>query len=147
MLSHLNKLTLLTLLTLSLLLPVKLAAQSPTCTFGEFEAGLPGFEDACIDNIVQGGTPFLSLIGFLAPWLVVLVVGTALIVIVAAGYKYMIAGGDGGKVEDAKKMIGAALLGIFLALGSYMLLNTISSQFATDDINNEPRLIVPSPNP
>lgn len=46
--------------------------------------------------------------------------------ILAAGFNYIIAGGDSQKIEEAKSGIGHALIGLVLVLGSYLLLYTIN---------------------
>ncbi len=44
------------------------------------------------------------------------------------GFQYLTAGGDGGKVSGAKKRIGDALVGLILALGTYVILTTVSDR-------------------
>ncbi len=123
---------------LFLTLPVTTFAQgnSSDCAnnkFGCFEVPLPGITDKSIDNFVKkdGGIGLVGYVSFIAKIITGVIIATALIIVVAAGYVYMTAGGDGGKVELAKSMIKAALLGIILALGAYLILNTISPQFAS----------------
>lgn len=42
------------------------------------------------------------------------------------GFQYLVAGGDSGKVSEAKKRITDALVGLVLALGAYVILTTVS---------------------
>lgn len=48
-----------------------------------------------------------------------------------AGVLWLIAGGDSGKVTESKKVMGNAIIGLLLALGSYMLLNAINPNLVT----------------
>ena len=102
-------------------------------TFGELESGIKveGKDDIdaiAADTSARGGV--VGFIGVIINLLLALVVGAGLIVFVIAGYRYMTAGGDGHKVSSAKSLMGAALLGIVLAIAAQMILNIISPQFA-----------------
>lgn len=44
------------------------------------------------------------------------------------GFQYLMAGGDSGKVSEAKKRITDALVGLVLALGAYTILTTMSDR-------------------
>lgn len=50
----------------------------------------------------------------------------AVIVMMAGGYYWLFSGGNAGRVTQAKEYIGGAVLGLTLALGSYMILNLIN---------------------
>lgn len=50
----------------------------------------------------------------------------AVIVMMAGGYYWLFAGGNAGRVTQAKEYIGGAIMGLALALGSYMILNLIN---------------------
>ncbi|TAN57601.1 hypothetical protein EPN15_03690 [Patescibacteria group bacterium] len=62
----------------------------------------------------------------------------AVIVLMAGGYTWLFAGGNSSKVGEAKSLIGSAVLGLFLALGSYMILYLINPELTNlkslDDI-------------
>lgn len=128
---------LLSVLVLQFFLPSfsseALAAQEDceNSRFGCFEVGLPGIKTSTtIDDFAKQG--LVGYINIVANVIIGLIIATGLISVVAAGYVYMTAGGDGGKVETAKTMIKAALLGIILALSAFLILNTISPQFASE---------------
>lgn len=53
----------------------------------------------------------------------------AVIAISWGGVRWLLSGGESGKIEEAKKIIGNALVGLLLALGSYVFLATIGPQF------------------
>jgi hypothetical protein len=50
----------------------------------------------------------------------------AVIVLMTAGYEWITAGGNSERISSAKKRIGGALMGLFLAFMSYFILNVIS---------------------
>jgi lysylphosphatidylglycerol synthetase-like protein (DUF2156 family) len=110
---------LLAVLTLLPLGSLPVQAQED-CQFGEAEAPLPGLS-GCIDKLKLS-----KVVNQLANFAVAAIVAIALITVVAAGYVYMTAGGNATQVTTAKTMIIAALLGLALALLSYIILNTIN---------------------
>lgn len=52
----------------------------------------------------------------------------AVVVMMAGGYVWLFAGGNASKVTEAKSLITSAVLGLFLVLGSYMILNLINPE-------------------
>ncbi|HTK05312.1 MAG TPA: pilin [Candidatus Eisenbacteria bacterium] len=48
------------------------------------------------------------------------------VVFVVAGFQYLTAGGDAGRVSKAKERIRDALVGLLLTLGAYVILNTVN---------------------
>lgn len=95
-----------------------------------------------LNNInCSGSAPLVSVFVYLSQIITGLIIAAAVIIVVVAGYMYMTAGGDGSKVETAKTMIKAALLGIILALGAILILRTISPQFTPTE---DPKLLLPS---
>jgi hypothetical protein len=48
-----------------------------------------------------------------------------LVLVVYAGYMWMTAGGDEGKVEKAKETIGRAVIGLFIVICAYAIANFI----------------------
>jgi hypothetical protein len=99
---------------------------SESCLFGNFEMPLPGLENRSMCSFT-----FVEYIAIIVQIFTGVVVVAGLIGIVVGGYIYMTAGGDAGRVGTAKQFIMSALFGIALALASYIILNTISPQFAS----------------
>ncbi len=97
--------------------------------FGNAEVPLPGQPAGIGDIAANGLLPYMQI---LINYLTVGIVLIAVILIVVGGFTYMTAAGDASKVSKGKSFIGYALLGITLTLCSYLILNTISSQFTTD---------------
>lgn len=105
-------------------------------TFGNFEVGLPGITDPSIDNFVQN-KPLVTFTNAAVKAVIAVLVIIGVICIVIGGYVYMTAGGDASRVKLGKEMIVAALAGIFLALISVVILNTINSYLGTDAVEPE----------
>lgn len=99
--------------------------------FGDFLYRLPGITGT-IDRFVKNPNPILRYMNIVITMVIAGIVAIGLISIVVAGYMYVTAGGNAQKVATAKSLIGAALLGIILALGAFLILNTIGTQFASN---------------
>ncbi len=128
--------------SLSILLTlIAFSAMAAPCKYGTFEAPLPGSDPAkCIEDV-----SLVPWFNNMAKLMMGLIVAVGIIMVVAAGYIYMTAGGDGGKVATAKTMIVMALTGIILALASVLILNTINRKLGSDI--KEPKLLLPSASP
>lgn len=111
---------------LVLSLPIS-SALAQECKFGKFEVLQ---NKACIDTLVQ--SRFVDTINTVIWWVLVVAVALGLITFVVGGYVYMTAGGNAQRVGTAKTVMGAALLGIALAIAAQLILNTISPQFGSD---------------
>ena len=118
-------------------MPLGVTAQgTPSCPYGEFEVPLPveQFEGKTICEIIDefgGGDddvvrPLRSYVAFLANLIIAAIIGLALIMTVVGGYLYMTAGGAADRIQTAKKVIGGALLGIIIALLTFVIFNTIN---------------------
>ena len=112
----------------SFAMPLVVSAQ-PCPNSGLFERPLPG-SPPCIDTLISGGTPLTSYISVVIVFLTVLIVAVGVIAIVVGGYLYMTAGGSGDRVQLAKSIVAAAIIGIVLALTAFVLLSTISPEFS-----------------
>lgn len=107
----------------------------PESVFGCFEVGLPGIPtDQSIDQFVGEAEqePLLKFVNLAVNTVIAVLVVIGLIIIVAGGYIYMTAAGDGSRVKLAKEMIFAALFGIVLSFVSVVILNTINRYIGSD---------------
>ena len=132
-------------LSMLLLMPIGVAAQdaSNDCAYGELEIPLPveplEGKNICeiLDEFNGNGkdvtSPIRAYAAFLANLIIAAIVGLGLIMVVVGGYLYMTAGGAADRIQTAKKVIGAALLGIIIALLSFVILNTINPTITGDD--------------
>jgi hypothetical protein len=96
---------------------------------------IPGFSftDAVIDK-GELVLPFLSdYIAGVYNFLVSIVGSVAAVMIMIGGFQYLTAGGDKKKVDDGKKRIQNAMLGLVLVLGSYALLYAINPGLVSFD--------------
>lgn len=60
--------------------------------------------------------PFYLMMNYVAPFVLSLIGGTAICSIVYAGIKIITAGGDDGKISEAKTIIMYSLIGVVLAI-------------------------------
>ncbi|MEX0649561.1 MAG: hypothetical protein WD200_01005 [Candidatus Andersenbacteria bacterium] len=103
----------------------------PGSLYGCLEAPLPGQKSTNIDDLVRANSPLLTYIDIVVKFVIAIIVVISVISVIAGGFVYMTAGGDASKVALAKTIILSALGGLALALLSWVLLNTISPQFAS----------------
>lgn len=105
------------------------------CAFGKFEAlaRILGSEDGDVCKWVQANTTagsessaLFSFVGAVMPYILGIIILSGVIMIVVAGYIYMTAGSNTQRVGLAKSMLIAAVVGIVLALSSYLILFTIN---------------------
>lgn len=62
-------------------------------------------------------------------WLVGFAAVLAVLALTWGGVRWLLSGGDSGKIQEARKVIANALIGLSLALGSYLLLATLGKDF------------------
>ena len=90
----------------------------------------PASQDVITPEFVQSDSFIPGLINFLfdlfvrrmLPWLVAVMV----IFIIWAGYNYIFAGGDSGKVKQAKDMILYAIIAIIIAFAAYSIITIMN---------------------
>jgi hypothetical protein len=105
-------------------------------------SAIPGLTDTNV-TFDSGGTNSSSgsglsnYIGGLYKWGVALTSGLAVLVIMWGGVGYMTSAGGSG-IEEAKGRISAALMGLLLALGSYIILQTINKDLLKTTFNLTP---------
>ncbi len=88
-------------------------------------APIPGLSDNVAPIDTENG---LSIyVNQLYTWGVALASGLAVMMIIWGGVGYVTSAGGGG-IEEAKGRINAAILGLLLALGSYLILKTINPE-------------------
>lgn len=76
-----------------------------------------GSDTAMAENIGIGVKAFLSILGIIF-----------VILIMYAGYKWMMAQGDKGEVDKAKSIINRAIIGLIIIIGSFAIWNLISDK-------------------
>jgi len=140
------------LLMFSLLVPTFMfstldaRAATDSCAFGSLEVSLPGFgKDKTICDLVNEFSKdkdgksvgeegaLRAYASIIANLFIVGIVGIGLIMIVIGGYMYMTAGGDASQVTSAKTVVISALLGIMLALSTFVILRTINPEILGPD--------------
>ncbi len=107
-------------------------------------SALPAFAqttiDPCADGSETGGTDFTALcdineggvgpvIQAIVTILLIAAVLIALFFLIWGGIRWITSGGDKGKVEEARKHIIAAIIGLILAFLAYFILNLVLGFF------------------
>lgn len=64
-------------------------------------------------------------------WLIGIAAVLAVLAIAWGGVQWLISRGESGKIQEARKVIGNAIIGLLLALGSYGILATIGKDYVT----------------
>ena len=131
---------LVSIIIFTLLLPDHALAEGSNFNFGDFESDII---EGSIDQFVarNRGGGFLALTNLLVNFTVGFIVLIGVIVIVAAGYMYMTAGGDASRVASAKTLLISSLSAMAIALASVVILNVINPKLGSDA--EEPQLSVP----
>ena len=102
---------------------------SPVSVFAAVEAEITKSSPVPVPEWAAKG--FLDFLGWLFP---VMIAGAALIAtlsIIFAGFQWMAGAISPPQVEAAKNRISASVLGLAIALGSWLILNTINPAFTT----------------
>ncbi|MDD4988818.1 MAG: hypothetical protein PHV42_00115 [Candidatus Pacebacteria bacterium] len=79
-----------------------------------------------------GFQQFLNLIGNIIGFLLKVAVSIAAVAFFFAGFLYLTAGGNPGKIEEAHQIFWSALIGIIIMLCAWLLVNTIIKGLVAD---------------
>lgn len=71
-------------------------------------------------------------IGSVVNFIFVVAIIIALIFLIYGGLKWLVSGGDKGKVEEARGTIIAAIIGLIIVFLSYVILNFVLTLFGVD---------------
>ncbi len=99
----------------------------------------PTFANLCNLKAENSG----GIVGNIVTILFILAIVLALIYLVYGGIRYITSGGDKGKVDEARKHLMAAVIGLVIALLAYAIINVVSYVFTGKDFTeiNIPRLL------
>lgn len=92
-----------------------IGGEQPECEFGHLLM--------TIDNIITFVSLYLSI-------------PIATIVFAVAGFTYITAAGNTGKIQAAHKMFSRTFVGLLIALSSFLIIHFIVSNVVTDSINS-----------
>ena len=73
-----------------------------------------------------------GVVGKLVMFIFIIAIIVALVFLVYGGLKWIVSGGDKGKVEEARGTIIAAVIGLIVVFLSYFILNFVLSLFGMD---------------
>jgi len=88
-------------------------------------SAVPAF--AAIDNPITVASDIPGLVGVIFKFILGVVGALALILLALGGIQYMTSGGDKIAVEQARGRITAAVVGLLIVFGAWIVINTIGS--------------------
>lgn len=94
---------------------------------------------------VKTATSFASYLQALFPFLLSIAAGLAFVMIVIGGIFYMTSAGNPAAVSSAKDRIKAALIGLLIAVSSYLIINAINPKLLTLDFSGSVTPITSTP--
>ncbi len=95
------------------------------CPKGDFNALCSRFGVNSVGNIIQTVITFLLIAAVII----------ALFYLIWGGIRWITSGGDKGKVDEARKHIVAAIIGLIVAFVAYFILQIILTTFGLGPIN------------
>ncbi len=104
------------------------AAKEDVTTVFKPGIGIPDSQFARGATVVVTGTTLGEYISALYVFLSGAVGVVAALMVLYGGFKWIVASGNTGRVDDAKQTINAALIALLLTLGAYTLLYTINPE-------------------
>lgn len=100
---------------------------------GHVDAGTPAAVSAS-----EGGAKFLGFIEWLFPAMLAAAAILSVLSIAYAGFQWVAAAGNPSVIEDAKDRIFKAIIGLLLALASYLILHTINPALVNPTLPSGP---------
>ncbi len=129
---HMNKLLSKSLVAvaiaaMSLVVPLSVAAQSPTSGGDSIQSGLEDIKGAYPSGRAQGdGVQDLkSLVKTVLEWALYLAGIIAIIFIIIGGYYYITAAGNDTRAASGRKTLVNALIGLVIVVFSYMIVQVV----------------------
>lgn len=110
----------------------------------EFKPAIQGLDLTGCSAVADRGNFLGCYISALYTFLVQAAVILAVLMIIIGGFQYLLALGDTGKISDAKETIQVSIIGLVLALCSYLLFALINNQIVAlrplkiDDVTIKP---------
>ena len=130
---HLNPLFSLVILTTLLILPYLVFAQTPVSPAGQ--EGSPMLEKLNLVaknggySVENGDLKLMTIVGTIIQAALSLLGAIFIIIMVIAGYNWMMASGNEQKVEKAQNMIKRAIIGLVITLSSWAIWTFIFTFF------------------
>lgn len=113
------------------------ASIAPVITVPKLQIQIPNVSFSAITVKEQGGSKFIDVpyiaqyISGIYTYILGVITLIAVTMIIFGGIKYVTAGGDSSRVASAKTNITNAVIGIFIAFGTYLILSTINPALVT----------------
>ena len=119
------------LILLPATVPLMAAGIVPNCNTGTINKTTGNYDNTCDFNslilLINNVIKFL-LMDIAAPFIAIIIIYT--------GYLYMTAGGNAGQTEKAKHILRNVVIGYIIALGAWIIINTIITSLGLDSSIN-----------
>ncbi len=109
-----------------------------------FAAGAASFGSGCngsFSALCGNSASFATIFSWVVNLLFFAAIAIALIFLIWNGIRWILSGGDKGKVDEARKGVIAALIGLVVALVAYFIINLVLNLLGLGGLNS---LSVPS---
>ena len=117
------------ILTFALVLAPSLAANVANAQPADVNAW--GYDDFSTSNIALGSKPLRETIGGVINIILGFLGILTTLIILFGGFKWMTAAGNEDKVAEAKKLLGAGIVGIIIILSAYAIATYVITQIQT----------------
>ena len=84
-----------------------------------------GFENLCKIKVEDNS----SIIGNVVQGLTIVAIIVSVIFLIVGGIRWIMSGGDKGKVEQAKSTVTAAVVGLVISLAAFFIVNLVTYMF------------------
>ncbi len=132
-LSSVNHLSKKSLVALCLVVAIIFGVITPVVTFAETGIPTKMLTDTKIGETLGGGTVDLpTVIGNVVKFILGFLSVVFVILIIYSGFKWMTAGGDSKKVDEAKSVMKNAIIGLIIVMCSYAIATVIFNIINTE---------------
>ncbi len=111
----------------------------PFFVYGQPTTANTGITYECVSGTVYGNCTFIDLVKAtkkVIDWAIIFTLQFSVVVIVWAGFNYMISGDNASKRAEANKMLRKVAMGIFFVLAAWMIVTLIANTLLTQAIKN-----------
>jgi hypothetical protein len=113
-------------LVFSLIVAAPVYAQQPLCPKGS------GFDSLCNLRVDKAG----GLVGVIIQWILIIAILSSAFFLIWGGIRWISSGGDKGKIDSARGMLTAAIVGLIISLLAFFILNIVLAVITGQGLSN-----------